>query len=106
MTNCTFPQKEIDLALLIFIERYATSLPKWDILAFFGQHPDKSYSAEEIAVQLGRSIRSVRPELGELALLNVLEKDARHAQPTYCLTRHLPLRALVIKFAGHNRSPA
>jgi len=105
MPKRTLPAKEIDLALLIFIERYASSLSKWDILVFFGQHPDKSHTAAEVAIRLGRSLRSIRPELGELALHHVLERNTPRTEPTYRLTRRRPMRTLVIKFAGHNHRP-
>ena len=98
-SNNRHPQKDIDLDLLIFIERYATNLLKWDILTFFGRHPDNRQTAQDIALQIGRSYRAIRPELGDLAMLGILTKFDNHNQPKYQLTDNPVLRSLTLKFS-------
>ena len=93
------PQKDIDLDLLIFIERYATNLLKWDILTFFGRHPNNRQTAQDIALEIGRSYRAIRPELGDLAMLGILNKFDNHNQPKYQLTGNPALRSLTLKFS-------
>ena len=45
MLETKLPAKEIDLDLLVFVERYVTNLLKWDLLTFFGNHPHEKKSA-------------------------------------------------------------
>jgi len=93
------PTKELDLDLLVFVERYATNLLKWDLLTYFGRHPDETRTAPEIASLLGRSERVLRPELGDLVMLGLLEQTNGAASPRYRLTHNHPLRSLIQKFA-------
>ena len=93
------PTKELDLDLLVFVERYATNLLKWDLLTYFGRHPDEVRTVTEIASLLGRSERALRPELGDLVMLGLLEQTNGAGAPRYRLTPSPPLRSLVQKFA-------
>ena len=63
--------KEIDVEFLVFVERYATDLLKWDIITYFAHHPDALVPAATIADRIGRNVQSVRPEVGNLVLLEV-----------------------------------
>ena len=92
--------KEIDLELLVFVERYATNLLKWDILTFFGIHPDDQKSAAEITSHIGRNYRAVRSELGDLVILGILHKWGHNGDLTYQLTNDYGLRSQVIKLAN------
>ena len=100
----TSPAKEIDLDLLVFTERYVTNLLKWDLLIFFGHNPDARRTAQEMTSQVGRSYKAVRSALGDLAILELLQKSNGCSQPVYELTHNAILRAQVIKFAGHSAS--
>lgn len=92
--------KEIDVDFLVFVERYATDLLKWDILTFFARHPDFCAPTASVAQHIGRSTQSVRPELGDLALLGILDQiPAQDNEPLYRLTRQPPLRKMILKFA-------
>lgn len=94
------PNREVDVDFLVFIERYATDLLKWDILAFFAQNPGSSLSAAEVAQQIGRSLYAVRPELGDLVLTGILEHTATsNGHIKYHLTPAPALRRLILKFA-------
>jgi hypothetical protein len=95
------PSREIDVAFLVFVERYASDLLRWDILSFFAQHPDMYASASQVAQKVGRSPHSVRPELGDFVLLGILNQRQLHQGPTlYRLTEAPHLRKLALKFAG------
>ncbi len=102
------PAREIDVAFLVFIERYATDLLKWDILTFFAHNPDLYASASQVADQVKRSARSVRPELGDLALLGILnQKQMQEDGPTlYRLTQNPRHRKMALKFANQIALPA
>ena len=94
------PTKEIDVALLVFIERYATDLLKLDILTFFARNPDFCVSASAVAEHIGRSIQSVRPELGELVMLSILNQVSKNGQTLYQLTKAPHLREMTLKLSG------
>ena len=94
------PAKEIDVAFLVFIERYATDLLKWDILTFFAKNPDLCVSAATVAEHIGRTVHSVQPELGDLVLLDVLNQcEPGDDHSLYQLTKTSDLRRMVLKFA-------
>lgn len=96
------PTKELDVPFLVFVERYATDLLRWDILAFFARNPNFCAPEAGIAQQIGRSVHSVRPELGDLALLGILDQlQPEEVQPLYRLTSQPQLRRMILKFADH-----
>ncbi|MCK6626127.1 MAG: hypothetical protein L6R45_13255 [Anaerolineae bacterium] len=94
------PTKEVDVDLLVFVERYATDLLKWDILTFFARNPNFSAPAAQIAQRIGRNLYLVQPELGDLALLGILEQISGSGnQMMYQLTPKPHLRRVILKFA-------
>lgn len=95
------PTKEVDVDFLVFVERYATDLLKWDILALFAHNPSFCAPASKIAQRIGRSTHSIQPELGDLALLGILEQlPGDNDQTLYQLTQESHLRRLILKFAN------
>ena len=97
--------REIDVDLLVFIERYASDLLKWDLISFFAQNPDLYDTAENVARRVGRNPRVVRSELGDLVMLGVLERDQLSGDYVYHLTQRPDLRRLALKFAQHLDTP-
>jgi hypothetical protein len=95
------PTKEVDVDLLVFIERYANGLLKWDLISFFAQNPDLYDTADNVAQHVGRNPRVVRSELGDLVMLGVLEGDRLDGNQVYQLTQRADLRGLALKFAQH-----
>jgi hypothetical protein len=94
------PSKEIDIAFLVFVERYAPNLLKWDIMAFFARNPNLAVTAVEISRQIGRPVQGVRPGLGDLVILGLLEPQcSANGQTRYLLTHDPPLRRLALKLA-------
>lgn len=94
------PTKEVDVDFLVFVERYATDLLKWDILTLFARNPSFSASAAQIARYIGRNAYLIQPELGDLALLGILEQTpGPDNQMLYQLTPKPHLRRVIMKFA-------
>ena len=96
-----YPSKEVDIDLLVFIERYANDLLKWDLISFFAHNPDLQDTADNVARGIGRDPRVVRSELGDLVILGVLEWSHLDGDYIYHLTHHPDLRKLALKFARH-----
>ena len=95
------PKKEVDVDFLVFVERYATDLLKWDILTFFGHSPDFQGTVSQIAQQIGRSSQTIRPELGDLALVGVLAyTQSDDEEVLYQLTQNPQLRRMTLKLAN------
>lgn len=93
------PSKEVDVGFLVFVERYATDLLKLDILTFFGRNPDFSGTTSQIAKHVGRSNPTIRPELGNLALLGILKQKQVEDKMVYQLTEETHLREMTLKLA-------
>lgn len=98
------PGTEVDVDLLVFIERYATDLLKWDLISFFAQNPNLVDTADNVARCIGRNPRVVRSELGNLVMLGVLEWDRLNGNHMYHLTQQPGLRKLALRFARHLNS--
>ena len=98
--------KEVDIDFLVFVERYATDLLKWDILTFFGHNPNFLGETSQIAEHIGRSNLTIRPELGNLALLGILKQTQTEDKPLYQLTQEPLLRQMVLKLADSQLSAA
>jgi hypothetical protein len=104
MTSAQTPEragKEVDIDLLVFIERYANDLLKWDLISFFARNPDLIDTSANVARGVGRDQRAVRSELGDLVILGILERDKLDGDHIYHLTRRSDLRRLALKFAQH-----
>jgi hypothetical protein len=102
MSPLSSATKEVDIDFLVFVERYATDLLKWDILTFFGHNPDFCAPTSQIAQHIGRSSLSIRPELGDLALLGILDQtQSKTGKTLYRLTKDPHLRSMTLKFANN-----
>jgi hypothetical protein len=95
------PRKEIDVDLLVFVERYANDLLKWDLISLFAQNPGLYDTAENVARRIGRNLRVVRSELSDLVVLGVLDWGKLNGDHLYHLTKHPDLRTQALKFAQH-----
>ncbi len=100
------PAKEVDISLLVFVQRYATDLLKWDILTFFAHNPNFCAPVSQIAQALGRSLQSIQSEVGDLAMLGILEKQKTSDHKIeYQLTNETYLRQMMLKFADQFAPP-
>lgn len=102
--TCASTWREIDIELFAFIERYATNLPRWDLLLFFGQNPAIRSDANTIAERIGRAPSIVQKELDNLAYLGVLLVDRHQPNVLYALSECIPVRNTVLRMA-HVLSP-
>lgn len=93
--------KAVDVDFLVFVERYASDLLRWDILSFFGHHPNFCGTATDIAHQIGRPSPSIRPDLGDLALVGILEQlQTAGGTPKYQLSTQPNIRRMAQKLAN------
>lgn len=102
-TSAQIPLDEVDVSLLAFVERYATGVVKWDIIAFFGENPYTSDTARSIAQRIGRSLDIVLPELFDLAMVGLLERIKIDGTMVFQLTREKALRQTTFNFVRHFR---
>ncbi len=93
------PAHEVDIELFTFIERYATSVARWDLLVFFGQNPTAEDDATKIARHVGRAPRAVQKELDDLVYLGILRAHANGDGVHYGLIRSPTTRRAVIRLA-------
>ncbi len=103
-TNTAQKPNEVDVELFTFVERYATSLIRWDLLLFFGTHPKRSITAAELAEQMRRSVKATTKELDDLTYLRVLIRRYTPERVTYQLARNGPARRTLTRLATYARS--
>jgi hypothetical protein len=90
---------EIDLELFTFVERYATTNFRWDLILLFGNHPDAELTSKEIAQQLRRAVYPTTKELDDLTYLRVLVRHYTPERTTYRLTKRLKVRRTAMRLA-------
>ncbi len=103
------PAFEVDVELFTFVERYATNLMRWDLLLFFGSHPDLQITSAELARRLHRSHRATIKELDDLAYLRVLTRRYTPERVTFQLAPRGEARRTAIRlaeYARENSTPA
>ncbi len=92
---------EIDVELFTFVERYATNLVRWDLLLFFGSHPDSKATAAELSQQLKRSLKATTKELEDMTYLRLLTRRYTPEKVTYQLVRRRATRKAVTRLAAY-----
>ena len=97
---------EIDLELFTFVERYATSNFRWDLILLFGNQPDSELTSREVADQLRRGIFATTKELDDLTYLRVLVRCYTPERTTYRLTKRATVRRTAMRLADLERPPA
>ncbi|MCC7164409.1 MAG: hypothetical protein IT331_18095 [Anaerolineae bacterium] len=97
---------EIDLELFTFVERYATTNFRWDLILLFGNQPDSELTAREIAQQLRRAVYPTTKELDDLTYLRVLVRHYTPERTTYRLTKRASVRRTAIRLADLERPKA
>lgn len=94
------PSKEVDVSFLVFVQRHATDLLRWDLLSFFAHNPDCQATVSQLVQVLGRSSHAILPELGDLKILGILEQDQTPDRGIrYQLTKAPAMRRMALKFA-------
>lgn len=87
-----------DLAMLTFIRRYADTPLRWEIVAYFAQHPEEPLTPHQVAQGVRRSVRPVQIDLDDLVLLGLLERRRSPFGNQYILTDDPALRYQMIRF--------
>jgi DNA-binding MarR family transcriptional regulator len=103
-TSSPQPLAEVDIELFTFVERYATTLIRWDLLLFFGKHPRRAIAPAELARELHRSLKATTKELDDLTYMRILTRRYTPDKVTYQLVRKGPTRRTVMRLAAYARN--
>jgi hypothetical protein len=74
---------KMDGDIEVFIERYANSFVKWEVVQFYHDHPKKWFKLEALADALNRPIKILKKEMQELHELGFLEQEKDGKSFTY-----------------------
>lgn len=91
---------EIDLELFTFVERYATTNFRWDLILLFGNQPDTELTARQVSLSVRRGVITTTKELDDLTYLRVLVRRYTPERITYRLTKRLALRRSATRLAA------
>ena len=89
---------DMDPRLLELIQTRINSFIKWDLVRFFHDNPHTTDTADSIARYTGRDVRTVEPELLQLARDGVLEMEDLTGMRVYTLTADSEVRELIKQF--------
>jgi hypothetical protein len=96
---------EINTMWQQFLRHRVNSFIKWDLVRFFHDNPHTKDTAENIAIVVGRDVKTVYHELDGLVKSEVLVKEAVEGHTIYRLSPNEEIRQLIREFvaACHNR---
>jgi predicted transcriptional regulator len=89
---------DMDPRLLELIQTRINSFIKWDLVRFFHDNPHTTDTADSIARYTGRDVRTVEPELVQLAENGLLEMENLAGLRVYTLAADPEIRELVARF--------
>jgi hypothetical protein len=89
---------DMDPRLLNLIQTRINSFIKWDLVRFFHENPHTADTAESIARYTGRDVRTVEPELLELASVDILDVEDLSGLRVFRLVADPEIRALIGEF--------
>jgi hypothetical protein len=89
---------DMDSRLLELIRTRINSFIKWDLVRFFHDNPHTADTADSIARYTGRDVRTVEPELLQLARDGVLEMEDLSGLRVYTLASDSAMRDLIASF--------
>jgi hypothetical protein len=84
--------------LLDFLQKKVNSFVKWDLIRFFHDNPHTTDTADNIARYAGRSVETIRTELGELTEDGVLDENQLGDMVVYSLAPDPKTRELLQQF--------
>lgn len=96
---------EIDLELFTFVERYATTNIRFDLILWFGRNPDSALTPRELAGELRRNVTVTTKELDDLTYLRVLVRRYTPERTTYRLTKRAAVRHVAMRLADLEAMP-
>lgn len=94
---------EIDLELFTFVERYATTNFRWDLILLFGNQPDAELTAHDVSQKLRRGVFATTKELDDLTYLRVLVRRYTPDRTTYRLSKRANVRHTAMRLADLER---
>ena len=89
---------DIDPRMLELIQTRINSFIKWDLVRFFYENPHTTDTADSIARYTGRDVRTVEPELRQLAQSGVLEMEDLSGLHVFMLANDPEVRQLISSF--------
>jgi predicted transcriptional regulator len=89
---------DMDPRLLELIQTRINSFIKWDLVRFFHDNPHTTDTADSIARYTGRDVRTVEPELIQLARDGVLHMEDLAGMRVFTLVGDADMRQLIQSF--------
>jgi predicted transcriptional regulator len=89
---------DMDPRLLELIQTRINSFIKWDLVRFFHENPHTTDTADSIARYTGRDVRTVEPELVQLARDGVLEMEDLSGMRVFTFATDPDVRELITSF--------
>jgi hypothetical protein len=89
---------DMDPRLLELIQTRINSFIKWDLVRFFHDNPHTTDTADSIARYTGRDVRTVEPELVQLARDGVLEMEDLSGMRVFTFATDPDMRELISSF--------
>jgi hypothetical protein len=89
---------DMDPRLLEFIQTRINSFIKWDLVRFFHDNPHTTDTADSIARYTGRDVRTVEPELIQLARDGLLDMEDLSGLRVFTLAGDSDTRDLITQF--------
>ncbi|NDJ77678.1 MAG: acyl--CoA ligase [Chloroflexi bacterium] len=89
---------DMDPQLLELIQTRINSFIKWDLVRFFHDNPHTTDTADSIARYTGRDVRTVEPELIQLARDGLLDMEDLSGLRVFTLAGDPDIRELVAQF--------
>lgn len=89
---------DMDPRLLELIQTRINSFIKWDLVRFFHDNPHTTDTADSIARYTGRDVRTVEPELIQLARDGVLQMEDLAGMRVFTLVGDNEMRQLIQNF--------
>jgi len=84
--------------LLELIQTRINSFIKWDLVRFFHDNPHTTDTADSIARYTGRDVRTVEPELVQLAQDGILDMEDLSGMRVFTLATDPDIRELITSF--------
>ena len=95
----TETRTHVDLELLVFMHRFVSDLLHYQLVDWFGQHPDQMISLAHLAPAMRRPAEVVRPVLGDLVLNGLLIATRVQGELFYQLRSDPQIQATVRRFS-------
>ncbi len=89
---------DMDPRLLELIQTRINTFVKWDLVRFFHDNPHTTDTADSIARYTGRDVRTIEPELAQLARDGVLSMEELSGLHVYTLAPNVEIRQLIDSF--------